>query len=142
MSDHEVRTLKWPFAPLSLLFLPFPLLFAMMAVAELSTGPSAANVAIDVAVTAAFGALWLSATLPLFRSRRLIYSASGLTYVGALRRKHWSWSEFEGASGSMKVVLKVRCGAAGKSRQIFLGPFWRGGSDRIVRLAREHGWAA
>lgn len=140
MREQEIQTSRWAFVPFSMLFLPFTAPFGLMAAGNLVARASVADTMAGIALAAAFGALWLSVTLPLVRPRRLIFSSSGITYLGNLRRKEWTWTQFEGASGGVKVMLHVRPNGALRAKKIFLGPFWIGGSDRIVRVAQQYGW--
>jgi len=126
-----MRTSRWPFAVLSLVLLPAPLLFLVALTSADRLAPMA-SIGLTF-VTGIVAALWLSAFFPCIRPRELIFSTQGLRFKGLLVNRYWEWSQFNHASGGSKVTLHFRASGA---KRIFIGPFWPGGSARVDELAR------
>jgi len=131
----QIRTSRWPFLPLAIVLATPGLFFPCLAFVAVIRGWGISMVGALLVVAAAFCALWLSTVIPLFRPRTLTFSTKGVRFRGILVDRHWTWDQFDRASGSMKVILHVRSQRSAEAKRMFIGPFWPGGSDEIMKLA-------
>jgi hypothetical protein len=132
-----IRTSRWPFLPLAIIFAAPGLLFPSLAFVAVMRGWEFPTIGALLVVAAAFFALWLNMVLPILRPRTLTFSTEGLRFRGLWIDRHWTWDQFDRASGGIKVTLHLRSQRPARDQQLFIGPFWPGGSDEIMELANH-----
>jgi len=138
----EIRTQRLGFIALAFFLLPLAgLATLIIAAGILQRGQILSTVALTLAGIALL-AVCLNGILPIIKPRRLVFSTTHLNYYGILSHKSWAWSELTGvaaAYGGAKVYLKIAASSHKRAHQFFVGPFWPGGSDRIIELTRNYG---